>query len=143
MSTRWLVRVSSPVVLAGLLSLFATVVPAQDKAGQDAKRNVRLGMPTEAKADPTQREDYLIVRPQYTLSYNARSRCPNWVSWRLVKADIGNAARAAFEPDPQLPQGFVRINSHAYDGSGYDRGHQCPAKDRSATAADCEGLGGK
>jgi hypothetical protein len=32
MSTRWLVRVSSPVVLAGLRSLFAPGLPAQDKA---------------------------------------------------------------------------------------------------------------
>jgi endonuclease G len=94
-------------------------------------------MPTAAKADPAQREDYLIERPQYVLSYNARTRGPNWVCWRLVKADIGDAARAAFEPDPLLPRGFPRITSHAYDGGGFDRGHQCPAKDRSATAADC------
>jgi endonuclease G len=137
MSARWLVRVSSPVVLAGLLSLFAAGLPAQDKGPPDVRRNARLGMPTDAKPDPSQREDFLIVRPQYCLSYNAKTAGPNWVSWRLIKADIGDAARAAFEPDALLPRGFARITSHAYDGSGYDRGHQCPAKDRSATPGDC------
>jgi endonuclease G len=99
---------------------------------------VRFGLPSPAKADPKQREDYLIERPQYTLSYNAETRRPNWVSWRLHKADIGKAERGPFEPDPLLPRGFTKVTSHAYDGSGFDRGHMCPAKDRSATQKDCD-----
>jgi endonuclease G len=35
-----------------------------------------------------------------------------------------------------LPRGFARVTSHVYDGSGFDSGHQCPAKDRSATPRD-------
>src|SRR3954451_24240054 len=38
---------------------------------QEGNPNVRFGMPSAAKADPSQREDYLIARPQYVLSYNA------------------------------------------------------------------------
>ena len=136
MSGRWLLRVSLPAVLAGLLSVLAAA-PAQDQIpGQDIRRNARLGLPSDAKPDPGQREDYLIERPQYVLSYNAKTRTPNWVAWRLVRSDIGHAARAAFEPDPLLPRGFARVTSHVYDGSGFDRGHQCPAKDRSATPRD-------
>jgi endonuclease G len=30
------------------------------------------------------------------------------------------------------------VTSHVYDGSGFDRGHMCPAKDRSATQEDCD-----
>src|SRR3954454_22894066 len=55
---------------------------------------------------------------------------------RLVKSDIGKAARAPFEPDPDLPRGMARVTPHVYDRSGFDRGHMCPAKDRSRTAAD-------
>ena len=103
-----------------------------------ADRNVRFGLPAAAKADPSEREAHLIQRPQYTLSYNARTRTANWVSGELRKDDIGHAQRGPFEPDPLLPPGFARVTSHVYDGSGFDRGHQCPAKDRSATQKDCD-----
>ncbi len=109
--------------------------PAEPPAAA-VNRNVRFGMPSPAEPESSHREDFLIERPQYVLSYNARTRGPNWVSWCLRKEDIGSAARAAFEPDPLLPKGFARVTSHVYDASGFDRGHMCPAKDRSATAAD-------
>src|SRR5262249_36784822 len=121
--------------LAGLLSLGPAGTPAQDQPpAQDIRRNARLGLPSDAKPDPARREDYLIERPQYVLSYNAKTRTPNWVNWRLVRADLRHAALAAFEPDPLLPRGFARVTSHAYDGSGFDRGHQCPAKLRPTTS---------
>ncbi len=135
--------------LSLLTLLFAGCAPTAQQTSQpsDAQEaqeavegprvNVRFGMPSNAKPDPASRDDYLIERPQYVLSYNAQKRTPNWVSWRLRKSDIGNAARAAFEPDPLLPRGFAKVTSHVYDGSGFDRGHMCPAKDRSATAEDC------
>ena len=112
--------------------------PGEPEAGGRAGNpNVRLGMPAPARADPESREAFLIDRPQYVLSYNARTRTPNWVSWRLRAGDIGNAKRAAFEPDPALPKGVIaRVTAHDYDGSGFDRGHMCPAKDRSASTAD-------
>ncbi len=104
----------------------------------DTSPHLRFGMPAPAKADPRSREAFLIDRPQYALSYNAKTRTPNWVCWRLVKEDIGPAPRAAFEPDPLLPKGEIaRVTSHDYDGAGFDRGHMCPAKDRSATPQDC------
>ncbi len=104
---------------------------------QDGGPNTRFGQPSLATTEPGHREAFLIERPQFVLSYNAKTHGPNWVSWRLRQSDIGNAARAAFEPDPLLPRGFAHVTSHAYDGSGFDRGHMCPAKDRSATAEDC------
>jgi endonuclease G len=99
--------------------------------------NTRFGLPSLASSNPSHRDDFLIERPQYVVSYNAKTRGPNWVSWRLRRSDIGDAARAVFQPDTMLPAGFAKVTSHAYDGSGFDRGHMCPAKDRSATAEDC------
>jgi endonuclease G, mitochondrial len=110
---------------------------AQEALQDEPRVNVRFGMPSPARTNAAYRDDYLIERPQYVLSYNADRRTPNWVSWRLHKSDIGHSARAAFEPDPLLPRGFAKVTSHAYDGSGFDRGHMCPAKDRSATPEDC------
>jgi endonuclease G len=122
-----------------LPALAALVWAATPLAAQQAANpNLRFGMPAPAKADAASREAYLIERPQYVLSYNGQTRTPNWVSWRLRAEDIGNAQRGAFEPDPLLPRGFAHVTTHVYDGSGFDRGHQCPAKDRSATQADCD-----
>jgi len=105
---------------------------------QEASANVRFGMPAPASKDPSNRLAYLIERAQYTLSYNDKTRTPNWVSWRLRAGDIGKAKRGAFEPDPLLPRGFTRVTTHVYDGSGFDRGHMCPAQDRSASQEDMD-----
>ncbi len=118
-----------------VLVLFLAAAPL---AAAEPDRNTRFGLPSDAKTDPERREDYLIHRPQYTLSYNAQTRRPNWVCWSLVKSDIGHAERGPFEPDPLLPRGFARVTSHTYDGSGFDRGHMCPSKDRSARQSDCD-----
>jgi endonuclease G len=124
-------------LLPALLALLLAASPpaAQQPAGNP---NVRFGMPAPAKANPESREAYLINRPQYVLSYNAKTRTPNWVCWRLRKEDIGKAARAPFQPDPALPKGFAKVASGVYTGGGFDRGHMCPAKDRSATQEDCD-----
>jgi endonuclease G len=112
----------------------------EDGGGSGARRgnpNVRFGMPARAATTPESRDAFLIARRQYVLSYNAKTRTANWVCWRLRAADIGNSPRVAFEPDPLLPKGVIaRVVSDDYDNSGFDRGHICPAKDRSATPED-------
>jgi endonuclease G len=118
--------------------LLALLVASPLLPAEEPNRNFRFGMPSLAQAAPEQREEYLIARPQYVLSYNAEKRTPNWVSWCLRRSDIGKAERGPFEADPLLPRSFTRVTSHVYDGSGFDRGHQCPAKDRSATQEDCD-----
>src|SRR5262249_58237260 len=105
-----------------VLPLLAQQQPAQ------VNRNARFGLPGPAS---TEREAYLVDRPQYVLSYNAKTRGPNWVCWRLSKDDIGKATRGPFSPDPELPKTIARVSSHVYDSSGFDRGHICPAQDRS------------
>jgi endonuclease G, mitochondrial len=120
-------RFAAPV-LALLLAALPLVAQepfpqvAQEPVPPEAARHVRFGMPGPAKADPRDREHYLIARPQYVLSYNAEKRTANWVSWSLRESDIGSAARAPFEPDPDLPRGFARVTSNVYSGGGFDRG---------------------
>jgi endonuclease G len=97
-----------------------------------ADRNVRFGAPT-----PEPKDHYPIERSQFVLSYSDTKKGPNWVSWNLTKADIGNAKRqSSFEPDPLLPKSFAHVRSSDYSGSGFDRGHMCPSKDRSASDED-------
>jgi endonuclease G, mitochondrial len=109
--------------------------PGPQQPGETlANRNVRFGMPATATADPANKNAYLIDRPQYVLSYNDSTKNPNWVCWNLTATDIGPADRdTSFEPDPDLPKGFVRVKASDYTGSGFDRGHMCASKDRSDT----------
>ena len=83
-----------------LLALVLAAVPggAQPAAKPPANRNVRFGMPGEAKADPDSKDAYLIDRPQYVLSYSDKRKTANWACWLLVKGDVGKVARGSFLP---------------------------------------------
>lgn len=114
-----------------------TVTSAPTTGRAPASPNVAAGEPSGATADASNRNDYLLVKPQYVLSYNDERGGPNWVSWRLVASDIGEVERQDnFHPEASLPAGFKRVTPSDYTGSGYDRGHVCNSKDRTATPAD-------
>lgn len=72
------------------------------------------------------------------ICYNRDKGIPNWVAWRVTKADLGQLDREdAFRRRPSA-EGWTRITPNDYTGSGYDRGHVCPNADRysSREAAD-------
>lgn len=103
----------------------------------EPNRNLRLGNPTHATADASNKNNYLLVKKQYVLSYNNANGTPNWVSWTLEKSDIGKIARQNnFHPEADLPEDFQHITPADYTGSGYDRGHMCNSKDRTRTKKD-------
>ncbi len=45
--------------------------------------HLQLGNPTEARNDLTYSDNYLIEKPQYSLSFNRTKKTLNWVSWEL------------------------------------------------------------
>ncbi len=91
-----------------------------------------LGNPSGATPDPANRTNYLMLKPYFALSYNDANGTANWVSWRLTRADLGEAPRRPeFESDRDLPRGFKRVTHRDYSGSGFDRGHLCNSKDRT------------
>ncbi|MDQ3088125.1 MAG: DNA/RNA non-specific endonuclease, partial [Acidobacteriota bacterium] len=80
---------------------------------------------------------YLMVKAQYSLSYNRSRATANWVAWRLDSTWIGNAPRQDdFRPDPALPNGWYQVTDTDYSGSGYDRGHMTPSGDRTRSVPD-------
>jgi endonuclease G len=102
-----------------------------------AKLNAALGDPSGATADASNRNNFLVVKPQYVLSYNDDKGEPNWVSWHLQASDIGDVERQNnFHPDDALPNGFKHVTPEDYTGTGFDRGHVCNSKDRTASVAD-------
>lgn len=97
--------------------------------------HLALGNPSRAgTADP---DNYLLMKPQFTLSYNCDRGTANWVSWHLGKAWKGGAVRKDdFRPDNSVPQGCYRVVPGDYTNTGFDRGHLCPSDDRDAGAED-------
>ena len=82
-------------------------------------------------------QNYLMEKPQFTISYNNETLNPNWVAWHLSPADLGEADRSdSFRPDTELPQGWyaVRKNDYKFTYYGFDRGHLCPSADRTANS---------
>jgi endonuclease G len=97
-----------------------------------ASPHLTLGNPTNAQASLSSPDNYLIIKPQYTLSYNRSKGYANWVSWELSKSWLGNIDRQNdFRPDESLPQSWHKVNPNEYSNSGFDRGHLCPSADRT------------
>jgi endonuclease G, mitochondrial len=108
-------------------------------SGGDARSNINLlmGNPSQATSSPSNAENYLIVRPQYALSYSKNKGIPNWVAWELNASWLGDAHRVGkFAPDEDLPVGWERIKPSDYTGSGFDRGHMTNSEDRSRSPED-------
>ncbi|MFM7423815.1 MAG: DNA/RNA non-specific endonuclease [Elainella sp.] len=129
---RWIIGVLIVVpLLTGCTGLLSQV-----SAGQTP--HLLLGKPSNATAFNA--NDYLIVRPQYALSYNRSKGTPNWVSWQLNADWLGTLPRLPFQPDTSLPQGWYQVQPSDYNGSGFDRGHMVPAADRDRTEADSKAV---
>ena len=88
--------------------------------------NVRYEIPVSAK----ERAEILLEQYSYTVSYNPDLCIPNWVAWelnaeKLVERENRNSK---FVPNPKLPEDMA-VTTKEYTGSGWDRGHMCPAGD--------------
>jgi endonuclease G, mitochondrial len=66
-----------------------------------------LGNPSNATADEANANNFLIQKPQYTLSYSRERGTPNWVSWHVSQDWLGSAPRQDdFRADNTLPAGI-------------------------------------
>lgn len=124
---------------------------AQDEQARTANTNTNVtvnapvgdedpllfGNPSNATSDVQNENNYLMPKPQYTLSYSRSKATPNWVAWRLDSTWIGSAPRQDdYREDPTLPAGWYRVQDNDYSGSGFDRGHMCPSGDRTRSIPD-------
>ncbi len=97
-------------------------------AAQPLKQSPR--QPLEWPAPLKDRAEQILVRDYYTVSYNADTKQPNWVAWRLTKAHTyGDEPRPqrAFHEDEDVAK--PRATFQDYSGTKWSRGHMCPAGD--------------
>ncbi|MBL0386901.1 DNA/RNA non-specific endonuclease [Tumebacillus sp. ITR2] len=115
-----------------LIGNFAT--PANAATDND---HMLMGNPSGATTSTSNSTNYLMVKPQYDMSYNNTKHEPNWVSWHVYSGDLGSTARQDdFRADTTLPSGWYQVGASEYSGSGFDRGHMCPSADRTSSVTN-------
>ncbi|MBQ7554761.1 MAG: DNA/RNA non-specific endonuclease [Bacteroidaceae bacterium] len=84
----------------------------------------------EVPAKLKDRSERILKRSNYTVSYNRNWNLPNWVAWELNRNETKgkNSRNEEFTTDPDLAKAN-QVEPWDYSGSGYDRGHMCPAGD--------------
>jgi DNA/RNA endonuclease G (NUC1) len=108
-----------------------TIVGAGAPAPYPPSVHLTMGNPSNAVADISQPNNYLMEKPTYTLSYNRDKGTPNWVSWHLDTSWFGSLARVdTFRPDPAVPADWYRVQATDFFSTGFDRGHMTPNADR-------------
>ncbi|MCU0525455.1 MAG: DNA/RNA non-specific endonuclease [Elainella sp. Prado103] len=125
------VLASCLIWLSGCTTLLSPIIG-------ESNPHLLLGKPSPATSFNA--KDYLVLRPQYALSYNRDKGTANWASWQLNETWLGNLPRSEFTTDGSLPQGWYQVSPGDYTGSGFDRGHLVPAADRNQTAADSQAV---
>ena len=104
----------------------ATIVDSQENVPSGPLYNYKIDIPSPIKDVSEQ----ILYRKGYVVSYNKDTKLPNWVAWKLTAEHVNGEARRpgnAWHEDTDVPT--PRANSFDYKGSGWTRGHMCPAGD--------------
>lgn len=119
-------------LILALSILFAMVALADLNYGSI---HLLMGNPSQATPALTNASNYLMLKPEYAVSYNAERGMPNWVSWQLNSTWLGNTPRQNnFRTDTALPSKY-RVAPADYTNSGFDRGHLASSEDRGVSVA--------
>ena len=86
---------------------------------------IELCMPAPLKKTP----EIILRKKSYVVSYNQDTRMPNWVAWQLTAEHTDGELKRMnnFHEEENCPS--PRATLQDYKGSGWSRGHMCPAGD--------------
>lgn len=137
----WKILLSCILLVAGVMGLNylwacggrngGSVAMATPAAKMKAKeRTVPLERPGKLRGVP----ELMLQKSQFLISYNVERLCPNYVCWCLTKERVGGQVKRSnhFHADLEVEEAS-RVDYFDYAGSGYDRGHMCPAGDCKLT----------
>jgi hypothetical protein len=116
-------------------------------------QHLLFGNPTEARHVPERISftgsprlpydtNYLLEKPQFSLSYNDERKHANWVGYELDRTWLPPTGTSParlfdFRGDTQLPSGWYQVPDSAYRGrSPYVRGHLAGNADRNHNSKD-------
>lgn len=105
----------------GLLSLSSTPYVV---FSQTIKPQIDIPLPLEGVSEQ------ILYRNYYVVSYNKDNKIPNWVAWHLTAEHTNGVFSRpgnAWHEDLEVPA--PRAIPGDYKGSGWTRGHMCPAGD--------------
>ena len=71
----------------------------------------------------------ILKKSSYFVSYNRDTKCPNWVAWHLTAEHTDGPLKRMnnFHEEEEVPEPKATLQD--YRGSGWSRGHMCPAGD--------------
>lgn len=127
------------VLTLTLLLSVSSVLAQAVIGGIDLAKNPNLIFTAPKSADP--KNEVLISRAEYVISYNRKFREMNWASWIVSSDTIGHSGRSGkFSTDNELENYLAQFSEHVvgpndYKGSCFDRGHQVPSGDRTSSEA--------
>ncbi len=110
-----------------------------ESVGSEASAQSQLQTPVTPAAPllPAQKtgiSERILVRKAYTVSYNKLTLQPNWVAWTIERNNVleenmkyDRPSYNAFHEDDEVLSPRATLDD--YRGSGWTRGHMCPAGD--------------
>ncbi|MCY1151199.1 MAG: DNA/RNA non-specific endonuclease [Sphaerochaetaceae bacterium] len=119
------------ILLFLILSIISLFVAPSEEEWQE-KQTISLQVESIDKLElpaPIEGEQ-IIQHDGYLLSYNEKYEQASYVAYKLTQNELygPNERKDNFREDPLVKTGSASLND--YKGSGYDRGHLCPAADQ-------------
>lgn len=128
-----------------IISLTDTGEPASENTGTQAADGENVTPPaaeidgdgtagtekrTAYELPATRKGEMIVSHTGFTISYNKANNTPDWAAWQLTASHCDGPVERSrkFWADPYIPRPY-RVEYYEYKGSGYDRGHMCPAGD--------------
>lgn len=139
-------RASVSATTTGPKTIPFSITDAQSRSGSGnisltvaSAEHLLMGNPSNAVADESMPINYLMLKPQYAISYNNDKGIPNWTSWHLDSSWMTEVAdrQNDFRVDNTLPISFKHVsNGYQFSTYAFQRGHMCPSADRTSSVAD-------